>query len=72
MDGYEKLLYDALNADQSHFVHSDEVTESWRIVDDLLCTGEKCPVRTAPYIYHEGVWGPQHKVDQITKWDYPA
>ncbi len=72
VDGYEKLLYDALNADQSHFVHSDEVTESWRIVDDLLCTGEKCPVRTAPYIYHEGVWGPQHKVDQITKWDYPA
>ena len=25
VDGYEKLLYDALNADQSHFVHSDEV-----------------------------------------------
>ena len=51
-DGYEKLLFDALNADQSHFVHSDEVTESWSIVDDLLCTGEKCPVRTAPFIYH--------------------
>ena len=58
VDGYEKLLYDALNADQSHFVHSDEVTESWRIVDDLLCTGDKCPVRTAPYLYHEGLWGP--------------
>ena len=72
VDGYEKLLYDALNADQSHFVHSDEVAESWRIVDDLLCTGEKCPVRTAPYIYHEGLWGPVHKTEQITKWDYPA
>ena len=72
VDGYEKLLYDALNADQSHFVHSDEVTESWRIVDDLLCTGEKCPVRTIPYLYHEGLWGPMHKTDFITKWDYPA
>ena len=72
VDGYEKLLYDALNADQSHFVHSDEVAESWRIVDDLLCTGDKCPVRTAPYIYHEGLWGPVHKTEQITKWDYPA
>ena len=72
VDGYEKLLYDALNADQSHFVHSDEVTESWRIVDDLLCTGDKCSVRTAPYIYMQGNWGPTHKTNFITKWDYPA
>ena len=35
IDGYEKLLYDAINEDQSHFVHADEVMESWRIVDDL-------------------------------------
>ena len=40
VDGYEKLLYDAINGDQSHFVHADEVMESWRIVDDLLCTGD--------------------------------
>ena len=72
VDGYEKLLYDALYNDQSHFVHSEEVSESWRIVDDLLCTGEKCPVRTAPYLYMEGQWGPQHKTEFITNWDYPA
>ena len=71
VDGYEKLLYDAIEDDQSHFVHSEEVLESWRIVNDLLCTGESCPIRTVPYIYRGG-WGPQHKVDQITKWDYPA
>ena len=39
VDGYEKLLYDACDDDQSNFVHSEEVLESWRIVDDLLCTG---------------------------------
>ena len=72
VDGYEKLLYDAIEGDQSHFVHSDEVLESWRIVDDLICTGDNCPVRTAPYIYHEGLWGPMHKTQLITKWDYPA
>ena len=72
VDGYEKLFFDAIHNDQSHFVHSDEVAESWRIVDDLLCTGDKCPVRTAPYLYKEGSWGPQHKTDFITKWDYPA
>jgi glucose-6-phosphate 1-dehydrogenase len=72
VDGYEKLLHDAINDDQSHFVHSEEVLESWRIVDDLLCTGESCPIRTVPYIYPSGNWGPHHKVDRITKWDYPA
>ena len=72
VDGYEKLLYDAIHQDQSNFVHSEEVLESWRIVDDLLCTGEKCTVRTTPYLYHENNWGPSHKTDFITKWDYPA
>ena len=70
IDGYEKLLYDAINGDQSHFVHADEVMESWRIVDDLLCTGDSCPIRTAPYVY-KGGWGPWHKTELITKWDYP-
>ena len=72
IDGYEKLLYDAITGDQSHFVHSEEVLESWRIVDDLLCTGSSCPIRTTPYIYRPGLWGPSHKVERITKWDYPA
>jgi glucose-6-phosphate 1-dehydrogenase len=71
VDGYEKLLFDAINGDQSHFVHAEEVMESWRIVDDLLCTGDSCPIRTVPYIY-KGGWGPQYKVDRITDWDYPA
>ena len=71
VDGYEKLLHDAINDDQSHFVHSEEVLESWRIVDDLICTGDNCKVRTAPYIYHDGQWGPTHKTQFITDWDYP-
>ena len=72
IDGYEKLLHDALRGKQSSFVHADEVMESWRIVDDLLCTGDKCPIRTAPYVYKAGSWGPIHKVGDITDWDYPA
>ena len=71
IDGYEKLLYDAIHGDQSHFVHADEVMESWRIVDDLLCTGDKCPIRTAPFVYTGG-WGPDYKTRLITNWDYPA
>ena len=71
IDGYEKLLYDAINGNQSNFVHADEVMESWRIVDDLLCTGDECPIQTRPYIYESG-WGPQSKTESITNWDYPA
>jgi glucose-6-phosphate 1-dehydrogenase len=72
IDGYEKLLYDALNGDQSHFVHADEVMESWRIVDDLLCVGDQCQIRTVPYIYTGG-WGPTHKMHHLgIDWDYPA
>ena len=72
IDGYEKLLYDAIHNDQSHFVHADEVMESWRIVDDLLCTGDSCPIRTTPYVYLPGTWGPWNQVNRITDWDYPA
>ena len=71
IDGYEKLLYDAIQGDQSHFVHAEEVMESWRIVDDLLCVGDQCQIRTVPYVYTGG-WGPMYKIDHITKWDYPA
>ena len=72
VDGYEKLLYDAINGDQSHFVHAEEVMESWRIVDDLLCVGDQCQIRTVPYIYTGG-WGPVHKTSQMSiDWDYPA
>ena len=72
VDGYEKLLYDAIQGNQSNFVHSEEVLESWRIVDDLLCTGEDCPIETTPYLYDFGSWGPQQKTESITNWDYPA
>ena len=72
VDGYERLLHDAIEGDQSHFVHSEEVMESWRIVDDLLCTGTSCPIRTVPYIYMPNTWGPQYKSEYITKWDYPS
>ena len=72
LDGYVRLLYDALSHDQSHFVHSEEVLESWRIVEDLLCVGDHCPIRTIPYIYHQKTWGPDKQISSITEWDFPG
>jgi glucose-6-phosphate 1-dehydrogenase len=53
-DPYEQVLHDALTGNQRLFVSSDEVLESWRIVD---------PVVTAwadgtPDDYPAGSWGP--------------
>ena len=70
--GYSRLLYDALNNDQSRFVHSEEILESWRIVDDLLCMGDHCKIDTYPVLYYKGDWGPTNKSEHITNWDYPA
>jgi glucose-6-phosphate 1-dehydrogenase len=72
VDGYEKLLFDAINDNQSNFVHADEVMESWRIVEDLLCTGDECTICTTPHIYSSGSWGPREEVNKITDWDFPA
>ena len=72
LDGYVRLLYDALSHDQSHFVHSEEVLESWRIVEDLLCVGDHCPIRTIPYIYQQKTWGPDKQISSITEWDFPG
>ena len=51
IDGYEKLLYDVINNDQSHFVHAEEVMESWRIVMiffalEIIVKLELCPTST--------------------------
>ena len=35
-DAYQTLLLDVLEGDQTLFVHSDEVLESWRLFDPLL------------------------------------
>jgi glucose-6-phosphate 1-dehydrogenase len=72
VDGYEKLLFDAINSNQSNFVHADEVMESWRIVEDLLCTGDECTICTTPHIYSPDSWGPREEVNKITDWDFPA
>lgn len=52
-EAYETLLLDVLEGDQTLFVHSDEVEQSWRLYS---------PILSAPTLIHEypaGSWGPQ-------------
>ncbi|MFQ5968387.1 MAG: glucose-6-phosphate dehydrogenase [Acidimicrobiia bacterium] len=60
-DAYETLLLDVLNGDQTLFVRSDEVEESWRLYDPLLAGGPKL------FPYEAGTWGPVEAYDLVGK-----
>jgi glucose-6-phosphate 1-dehydrogenase len=51
-DAYETLLVDVLRGDQTLFLHSDEVLESWRLYDPLLKQGHEV------HSYPAGSFGP--------------
>jgi glucose-6-phosphate 1-dehydrogenase len=54
--GYETLLYDALQGDQTLFHRADSVEVSWRVVMPLLEAWERA---AAPVAYPAGSWGPE-------------
>ena len=56
-DAYERLLIDALNGDASLFIRSDEIEQSWTIMDSLI-EGLSDPSARSPEIYGPGTEGP--------------
>ena len=50
-DAYERLLLDALHGDTTLFLRSDEIEQSWRVIEPLLSP-------RAPAIYEPGTDGP--------------
>ena len=56
-DAYERLLLDALNGDASLFIRSDEIEQSWSIIDPLI-EGLAVPSVRTPEIYDPGTDGP--------------
>ncbi|MFK8042474.1 glucose-6-phosphate dehydrogenase [Congregibacter sp.] len=55
-DAYERLLLDAINADQSLFVGREEIEESWRWCDELIDAWQTRAPTLQPY--QAGSWGP--------------
>ena len=56
-DAYERLLLDAMIGDPTLFIRTDEVEQSWRIVDPIL---EAWADNDAPLDrYAAGTWGPK-------------
>ena len=56
-DAYERLLLDALSGDASLFIRSDEIEQSWSIMDPLI-EGLSDPLARPPEIYDVGTEGP--------------
>ncbi len=53
-EAYQRLLQDVVVGDQSLFIRSDEVEESWRWADSLRTAMQQTPVHT----YAKNTWGP--------------
>jgi glucose-6-phosphate 1-dehydrogenase len=60
LEGYERLLLDAMVGDQSLFTRSDAVERLWEISAPLLDN----PPPVQPYA--PGSWGPQPALDRLT------
>ena len=56
-DAYERLLLDALSGDASLFIRSDEIEQSWSVMDPLI-QGLSDPSARPPEIYERGSDGP--------------
>jgi glucose-6-phosphate 1-dehydrogenase len=55
-EAYERLLLDALVGDPTLFIRSDEVEQSWRIVDPIIAHWTEHGGRVP--LYEAGSWGP--------------
>jgi glucose-6-phosphate 1-dehydrogenase len=56
-DAYERVIHDALVGDATLFIRTDEVDQSWRIVQPLIEGFEQVAVPLAHY--PAGSWGPR-------------
>jgi glucose-6-phosphate 1-dehydrogenase len=56
MDGYPRLLHDAMIGDPTLFIRTDEVEQAWRIVDPYLEAWSQPGGGLHPYA--AGTWGP--------------
>ncbi len=56
MDGYTRLLFDAMSGDPTLFIRTDEVEQAWRVVDPYLEAWAE--PGGGLHFYNAGTWGP--------------
>jgi glucose-6-phosphate 1-dehydrogenase len=65
-DAYEILILDAISGDQTLFAHTDEITNSWRVLSPLLILWQSKQAKS-PALYDIGSWGPEEAAHLIQK-----
>ena len=65
-DAYERLLLDVLQGDASLFIRSDEIEQSWSIIDPII-EGLALPFSRPPVIYDPGSEGPESADDFLAR-----
>jgi glucose-6-phosphate 1-dehydrogenase len=60
-EAYERLIFDAINGDQTLFIRGDEAEAAWEVID-LILEGWKASPRK-PDEYAPGTWGPKRAID---------
>ena len=64
--GYERLIYDCMNGDQTLFQRADMVEAGWAVVDPILDVWQALPPRAFPN-YASGTWGPKDATDLLAR-----
>jgi glucose-6-phosphate 1-dehydrogenase len=64
--GYERLLYDCMNGDQTLFQRADTIEMGWAIVQPMLDVWSALPPRQFPN-YASGTWGPKEADELIER-----
>ncbi len=64
LDAYEKILLDIFSGDQILFSRSDEISNSWNLLDSVFKNWNK--EKSIP-VYPEGGWGPEAANELIEK-----
>lgn len=59
-DAYEKVLYDAIQGDQTSFVSTREISAQWKFIEKILDNWQKTPILK----YKKGI-DPREKLDTI-------
>lgn len=69
-EAYERLLLDFMEGDQRLFARSDEIENSWKIIDEVEKYKDKVIHKTIPS-YEPGSWGPK-QAEKLMKKDNRA
>jgi glucose-6-phosphate 1-dehydrogenase len=64
--GYERLLFDCMNGDQTLFQRADMLEAGWSVIQPLLDVWKALPPRSFPN-YSAGCWGPKEADDLLAR-----